>query len=89
MIIATRDNEIEYQFLVIADVTHNHPPSLPGTHLIHWQFVCIDKEKELIISQTGIGTSSKQVIAAIQSGTDKNNTLIKPKDIYNNHATQR
>ena len=34
MIIATRDNEIESWSLVIADATHNHPPSLPGAHPI-------------------------------------------------------
>ncbi len=89
MIIATWDNKIESWSLVIADATHNHPPSLPGAHPIHRQFARIDELKELIIFQTHIKASSKQVIAAIWSGTDEENPLVKPKDVYNKRATQR
>ncbi len=59
MIIVTQNNKIKSWSLVIADATHNHPPSLLDTHLIHWQFARIDKVKELIISQTHIEASSK------------------------------
>ncbi len=89
MIIATRDNKIESWSLVIADATHNHPPNFPGAHPIHQQFARPDKVKELIVSQTCIGASSKQVIADIRSGTDEENPLVKPKGIYNERATQR
>ncbi len=89
MIIATRDNKIESWFLIITDAIHNHPPTLPGAHLIHWWFARTDKVIELIVSPTRIGASSKQVIAAIRSGTDEENPLVKPKDVYNEHSTQR
>ncbi len=59
MIIATRDNEIESWSLIIADATHNHPPSLLGAHPIHRQFASTDEVKELIVFQTQIGASSK------------------------------
>ena len=89
MIIATRDNEIESWSFVITDATHNHPPTLPGAHPIHWRFAHRDEVKKLIVSQTRIGASSKQVIAAIRSGTDEENLLVKPKDVHNECATQR
>ena len=88
IIIATRNNKIESQFLVVADTIYNHPPSLPDTHPIYWQFARTDKVKELIVSQTCIGASSKQVIATIQLDTDKKNLLVKLKEIYNKRATQ-
>ncbi len=89
MIIATRDNKIESWSLIIADATHNYLPSLLSAHPIHRQFTRTDEVKELIVSQTQIGASGKQVIAAIRLGTDEENPLIKPKDIYNKRATQR
>ena len=88
-IIATQDNKIGSWSLAIADATHNHPPTHLGAHPIHWQLARIDKVKELIVSQTRIGASSKQVIAAIQIDTDEENPLVKPKDVYNERAAQR
>ena len=70
-------------------LTYNHLPTLPGDHLIHRPFASTDELKELIVSQIRIGASSKQVIAAIRSGTDEENPLVKPKDVYNERATQR
>ncbi len=89
MIIATQDNKIKSWDLVIADTTHNHLPSLLGTHLIYRQFTCTDEVKELIISQICIGASSKQVIATIRSDTNKKNLLVKLKDVYNKYVTKR
>ena len=52
--------------MVIADAIHNHPLTLPGAHPIHRQFARTDTIKDLIVSQTRIGASSKQVIAVAQ-----------------------
>lgn len=51
--------------MAIADTTHNYPPTILGAHLIYQQLVYTDKVKELIISQTRVGASSKQVIITI------------------------
>ena len=89
IIIATRDNKIESWSLAIANATHNHLPTLLGAHSIHRQLARIDKVKKLIVSQTRVGASSKQVIAAIRMGIDEENPLVKPKDVYNKRAAQR
>lgn len=88
-IIAIQDNKIGSWSLAIADTTYNYPPTLPGTHSIHRQLAYTDKVKELIVSQIGVRASSKQVIAAIWTGTDEKNSLVKQKDIYNERAAQR
>lgn len=87
MIIVTQYNKIESWSLVIANAIHNYSPSLLSAHLIYWQFAYIDKIKELIISQTHIEASNKQVIIAIWSGIDEKNPIVKPKDVYNKRAT--
>ena len=88
-IIAIQDNKIGSWSLAIADATHNHLFTLLGAYPIHWQLAGTDKVKELIVSQTCVGASSKQVIAAIGIGTDEENLLVKPKDVYNERAAQR
>ena len=75
--------------MVIADATYNYPLTLLSIHPIYWQLACIDKIKELIVCQIRVGANSKQVIAAIQIGTDEENLLVKPKDMYNERAAQR
>ena len=75
--------------MAIADAIHNHPPTLSGAHFILRQLIYIDKVKELIISQTCIEISNKQVITTTQIGTDEENLLIKPKDVYNERAAQK
>ncbi len=87
MIIANWEDKIKSWSLVIADAIHNYPPSLPSAYSICQQFACIDKVKDLIISQIRIGASSKQVITAIQSDIDEENPLVKPKDVYNKCVT--
>ena len=75
--------------MAVADATYNHLPILLGAHPIYWQLTCIDKVKELIISQTRIRASSKQVIATIQTGIDEENPLVKPKDVFNEYVAER
>ena len=70
------------------DATQNHPPTLLSTYSIYQQLARTDKVKELIIFQTRIRASSKQVIAAIQIDIDEKNPLVKPKDMYNERAAQ-
>lgn len=75
--------------MAIVDATHNRPPTLPGAHLIHRQLARAEEVKKLIISQTRVEASSKQVIAAIRTDMDEENPLVKPKDVYNERAAQR
>ena len=86
MIIITRNNKIGFWFLAIANAIHNHPHTLLGAYPIYSQLARTDKVKELIVPQTRVEASSKQVIAAIWTSTDKENPLVKPKNVYKERA---
>ena len=62
VLLSTRDNEIGSWSLDIADATHNHPPTLPDAHPIHWQLARTDKVKELIrVGRTNRGGRASRV----------------------------
>ena len=76
--------------MVIANTIHNYPLSLLSTCPIYQQFIYINKVKEFIVFQNCIyGAISKQVMTTIQLSTKKKNSLVRPKNVYNKHATQR
>ena len=42
-----------------------------------------------IVSQTQVNSSARQILATLRLGTDEENPLFKPKEIYNQCAYQR
>ncbi len=64
MIIGICHNETGSWSLTVLNVTHNHSPTFSGPHLIHRNLAWTNEVKDLIISQTRVGASSKQVISA-------------------------
>ncbi len=47
-----------------------------------------DNAKITIVSQTQVNSLARQILATIRLGTDEENPLFKPKDIYNERAYQ-
>lgn len=75
--------------MIIANIIHNYLFIFSDAYPIYWQFVHTDIIKDFIFFQTYNRASSKQVIIAIQLGTNKKNSLVKLKDKYNEHTTQK
>ena len=48
-----------------------------------------DNAKITIVSQTQVNSSARQILATLWLGTDEENLLFKPKDIYNQRPYQR
>ncbi len=48
-----------------------------------------DNAKMTIVSQTQVNSSARQILATLWLGTDEENPLFKPKDIYNQRGYQR
>ena len=44
--------------------------------------------KMTILSQTQVNSSARQILTTLRLGTDEENPLFKPKDIYNQRAYQ-
>ncbi len=48
-----------------------------------------DNAKMSIVSQTQVNSSAQQILATLRLGTDEENPLFKPKDIYHQRAYHR
>ena len=57
------------------------PTTHPDAHSTHRNLARSEEVNEVIISQTRVGASSKQVIAAIRNGTTAGSPMDKPKDV--------
>ena len=73
----------------IDNLEHNHPLILLGAHPIHQKKAITENDKMTIVSQTQVNSLAQQILATLRLGTDEENPLFKPKDIYNQRAYQR
>ena len=88
-LIIVRDTNFETWSLNIIDDHHNHKPTLEGSHVVHRKNAMTKNIKDKIVVQTRIHFSIKQILSGLRFDDDKENSIVKPLDIYNIRAKHR
>lgn len=89
VIIAIYHNKTGSYSLTVLNVNHNHITTPQGVHLTYQNLARTNKIKDPIILQSLMRVISKQIIAPIWNDGNRENPLVKLKDIYNECEAQR
>lgn len=72
--------------LTVEDPSHNHTPTLPGSHPALRKLALNHEVMEVIKNQSRVDIAPAKIITTLRLDTDEENPMLKPQDIYNAKA---
>lgn len=72
--------------LTVEDPSHNHTPTLPGSHPALRKLALTEEVVEVIKNQSRVDIAPAKTITTLRLDTDEENPMFKSQDIYNAKA---
>ena len=71
------------------DSTHNHDSTIAGAHPLLRKIAMTDNIQKTIVNQTRAGAKPKEIISNLRLDCDKEDPILKQRDVYNTKAKAR
>ena len=81
--------QVDKWVLIVENGSHNHEPTLAGSHPSHRQNALTLDVRDDIVNMSRAGSTPAQIITKLRLNEDVENPIVKSRDIYNIKAAAR